>query len=271
MKRYKYRFQTISCLALSPRDYQGFYKDAGDFETKDICISNHRDKLGNPKNNINIIYPFYQYGTYPKYDPKHTQYYIPGSSIKGAILAKNSTNADEESGIRFMVDDVTVKSEDLRLHLLYKVQNMEPESKQAVELGEFFPNVAVEMLARGCDYTGEMFGDGEYIRQRLSSAQKATKEKLVMFIKLLNKAGTDGQRKVKESSKEKLKNMINGVEQILKEMEGNNDSFILLMGGYKGLTLSRLLSTIDGVKSAIYVDHVEGSYLPHGLVRIILK
>ncbi|MGG1611057.1 hypothetical protein [Paenibacillus sp. FSL K6-2441] len=271
MKRYKYRFQTISCLALSPRDHQGFYKDAGDFETKDIRISNHRDKLGNLENKINIIYPFYQYGTYPKYDPKHTQYYIPGSSIKGAILAKDSTEADEQLGIKLMVDDVSVKSEDLRLHLLYKVQNLAPESEHAIELGDFFPNVAVEMLTRNCEYTGEMFGNGEYIRRRLSCSQQATKEKLGQFIELLDNAGMNGRRKVKESSYVKLQNMQNGVKQILKEMEGNKDSFILLMGGFKGLSLSRQLSSIDGVKSAIYVDHVEGSYLPHGLVRIILE
>lgn len=57
----------------------------------------------------------------------------------------------------------------------------------------------------------------------------------------------------------------------MQEMEENNDSIIWLMGGYKGLTLPRQLLIIDGVKSTINVDHVEGSYLSHVLVRIILE
>ncbi|ANS75689.1 hypothetical protein AWM70_14685 [Paenibacillus yonginensis] len=129
--------------------------------------------------------------------------------------------------------------------------------------------MAVEMLTRDCEYKGEMFGNGEYIRERLSCSQQATKEKLGQFIRLLDKAGMDGQRKVKGRSYVMLQDMQKGAKQIVEEIEGNKDSFILIMGGFKGLALSRQLSTMDGVKSAIYVDHVEGSYLPHGLVRMI--
>lgn len=269
MKRYKYRLQTLSCVALSPRDHQGFYRAAKEFEDKDIRIFGHRDALGIAADKINIIYPFYQYGTYPKYDPEHTDYYIPGSAIKGAVLANESKSVEERANIRLMVDDILIQAEHLYLHRLYKVQNMAPESESAVELGEFFPNVAVEMLARDSEYVGEIFGDVEHIRGCLIRAQAATRGKLEQLVQLL-KLGMSGDRKIKGNTSVKLQNMVRNIEKLMNEIE-DNKSYILLLGGFKGLALSRELSSMEKAMSAIYVDHVEGSYLPHGLVRIIIE
>lgn len=275
MKRYKYRLRTLSCLALSPRDHQGFYLAANEFKKENLRISGHQAVTGTAADKVKIIYPFYQYGTYPKYDPKHTDYYIPGSSIKGALLANESKSAQERVKRRLMVDDIPIQAEHLHLHRLYKVQNMSPESKTKIKLEVFFPNVAVEMLSRGCEYDGEMFGDGEYIRECLKNAQTATRGKLEQLVKLL-KPLTDEEANIKQSIKQntdtldKLRNMIENIEELMNDRK-DNGSYILLLGGFKGLALSRELTNMENVKSGIYVDHVEGSYLPHGLVRIFNK
>lgn len=269
MKRYQYRLQTLSCLALSPRDHQGYYRAAQEFRLEELNLSPHGDKFETAADKINIIYPFYQYGAYPGYDPDHTDYYIPGSSIKGAILANESKSVGERTKSRLMVDDISLRAEHLHLHRLYKVQNMAPESESAIELDEFFPNVAVEMLARDSEYVGEMFGDGEHIRGCLSRAQAATERKLTGYVELLKSPKTK-DRKINENTYLKINNMVENIDKLLDEMK-KGKSFTLLLGGFKGLALSREISNIDNAKSAIYVDHVEGSYLPHGLVRIIME
>jgi CRISPR/Cas system CSM-associated protein Csm5 (group 7 of RAMP superfamily) len=74
MEKIKYTLSTLSSLIISPREGQAFYKEL-DFD--DVVTEDGKE--------INIIYPFYQYGIHDRYDPQQAKYYIPGSSIKGAI------------------------------------------------------------------------------------------------------------------------------------------------------------------------------------------
>lgn len=259
MKQFTYHIQTISSLVVSPRDHHGFYLAARDFQEKDIRKFSNDINIISALDKVNIIYPFYQYGEYPKYDPEHAQNYIPGSSIKGAIL---STKADKET-IRLLVDDIPIKASDLRLTPLYKLQNFSVDSEQAIELGVFFPNVAVEMLSHGSNYTGEMFGSDADIRNYLHHAQHETKEKLKNFIQILN---IDEKRMIKEKTKELIQDVLKNVNEILMEIERSNDSYIILAGGYKGLTLSRTFTEAEEVKGAVYLDM--STKLPHGLISL---
>ncbi|ANS75690.1 hypothetical protein AWM70_14690 [Paenibacillus yonginensis] len=63
-----------------------------------------------------------------------------GHRSKGLFSLRILRNQDQvyNPGTKLMVDDVSVKAEDLRLHPLYKVQNMESELDSAIELGGFF-------------------------------------------------------------------------------------------------------------------------------------
>ncbi|MBU5442520.1 hypothetical protein [Paenibacillus sp. MSJ-34] len=251
LRKFKYRLKTCSTLALSPRDHHGFYQSAGDFAIEDMVADSDLDK-----SRVNIIYPFYQYGTYSRYEPQRTTYYIPGSSIKGALAVQRS-----ETGLpRLQVDDIRIESEDLRLYHLYKVQNQE-----SAKIDVFFPNVAVEMLNADSLYSGELFCDREpdrYFRE----AQQTTRSKLHQ---LIQKIDNIYDQIIDEKSRSILSALRQNTHDLLDGLGGvNNSAFTLLLGGYKGLVLSVELNNTD-YHSAIYLDMKKK--LPHGLVQVMLE
>lgn len=256
-RKYHYGLNTLSTVVLSPRDHQGFYLDAGDFTSEDLEgeVSKHL------KRDVNIIYPFYRYGTYSHYAPTEAQYYIPGSSIKGAL----SRNFSETEKLRLMVDDIRLNREDIQLYHLMKVQR----DNDKFVINEFFPNVAVEMLCAGKQYTGELFCEEpeRYFRQ----AHQDTINKLQQLVKIINSMLKQAKG---ETNRNHLQELKNNVEYVLKNEKGSDDRYLLLLGGYKGLSLSVISNKFDevdqdGTKSAIYFD--EESMLPHGLVEITLE
>jgi hypothetical protein len=256
MRKYNYILKTLSALALSPRDHQGFYVAAGDFRVDDMQTHTDLDK-----DRVNIIYPFYQYGSYSRYDPKTAQYYIPGSSLKGAIRS----NASRGGGSKLLVDDIAVDSGRLLLCNLYKLQNLSKESDKSIKLDIFFPNVAVEMLAADTDCRGELFSD-ESIYDSLREAQNKTKEKLNQLLGKINVIFAD---KRSEGCTDLLEELSGNIKSIISAIEHQHEKeFTLLMGGYKGLALSGVFDNPD-FNSAVYLD--VSKKLPHGLVHVILE
>ncbi|MET3504103.1 hypothetical protein [Halalkalibacter oceani] len=260
LRKYKYRLKTYSTLILSPRDHQGFYKAAGDFVPEDMQVSEHVNKK-----TVNIIYPFYQYGTYPRYSPAATQYYIPGSSIKGALPRIGA----EEGKPSLMIDDIRVKSEDIQLYQLQKVQNISKEDTPT-EIAEFFPNVAVEMLRADAEYAGELFYNMSKSKNKpecyFRETDQATKTKLKQLVQRIN--GIYNQVK-KEEDMHILNELRTNIQAILNDSKtDSNNQFLFLLGGYKGLMLSAI-STKDDYNSAIYLD--KPKRLPHGLVQVTLE
>ena len=110
MKEIKYEMQTLSSLILSPRSGQALYKDVDEFETASE-VSNNKGK------EVNCIYPFYQYGEYEKYHPQDAEYYIPGSSVKGALLKDNNRNILMAEDVYKRQAKVCVRLRDFRRNL----------------------------------------------------------------------------------------------------------------------------------------------------------
>ena len=83
-----------------------------------------------------------------KYHPKDAEYYIPGSSVKGALLKDNNRNI-------LMADDIQVKNSDIVLRNLYKAQHI--QEKATAEFSVFFENVGVEMIKAGANLQGSLY------------------------------------------------------------------------------------------------------------------
>ncbi|TKH42543.1 hypothetical protein C1I60_17220 [Paenibacillus terrae] len=261
LKRYEYRLKTLSKLAMSPRDHQGFYLAAGDFKRENILKrmspDGETDKNAE-ENKVNIIYPFYQYGGYSAYNPDSTQYYIPGSSLKGAMLS----HCTGQFASRLLVDDIQVKSKDLQLTQLNKLQNLSKETNESIILQPFFPNVAVEMLAAGCEYIGELFCEEE-IHIYLQAARRGTILKLSQLRDKLSVVSKE--IRIDDETRRYVNQLKNNIQSII---DDSREACTLLLGGYKGLALSGVFKNaeFDKLDTAVYVDLP--SYLPHGIVQI---
>lgn len=258
VKEYAYRLETLSSIILSPRDHQGFYRDIDEFGTEDLGCFDDVDI-----DKIKIIYPFYQYGTYPQYNPDETQYYIPGSSIKGAIC----------SGAKLMIDDITIESRMLQLRNLHKVQNIPREGGQSdggkqITLDRFFPNVAVEMLNSANELSGVLFCE-EQPSRLIAAAQENTMRKLEQFKKQIDLVLNLHTAKIKDDCKSTLLQLKNNIQELARQVNTRSEgTYIINLGGYKGLALSGVFKQND-FQSAIYID--KNAILPHGLVKINLK
>ena len=247
LKKYEYELETISDLVLSPRTQNCFYRGQHFDSADNLHLSD----------NVKMIYPFYQYGTYERYRPNEAQYYIPGSSIKGAI--------GEHA---LMADDIKIERRvDICPKTLYKIQHLSDEPNQAdsthPRLEEFFPGVAVEMLSAGSRLVGTMFSQTDPC-ESLETAQAATKQKLDQLVEAIGSIIGEGEPQIKSGSF--LTNLRDNI-QALQTKAGQDDRFLLLLGGYKGLLLSSIVKE-KGRIGGIYVD--EKRALPHGLVWVKL-
>lgn len=246
-KKYSYRIETLSSVVLSPREHEAVYmgKEAINIGTK-------------------IIYPFYQYGNYQEYSPENSRYYIPGSSIKGAVGQPN-----------IMIDDVPVKRSQISLNNLYKVQYIpQPEeinnSDKTLTADIFFKNIKIEMLNALECLQGELYSEVDP-STIFAEAHKTTIQKIEQwsnrfkpYIKDVAHAGNAAV----SSQKISLDQVWQKVNKIVYEAEDFKGSFfLLLLGGYKGNALSGIFQE-KAFKSSVFVD--ENTKLPHGLVKILL-
>lgn len=239
---YSYHLNVLSAVILSPREQEAFYTDS------------------TGEKNFNIIYPFYQYGTYEKYDTENAQYYIPGSSVKGAI-----------GEAQIMVDDIPVPGQSIDLRHLYKVQNIPEHGREAegngkIKVEKFFPKIGVEMLRAGTQLDGELFCCQD-INGILGRAHMETIKKLESWSdrfpaeQPLCSSIQKLEDKEEEKEFERVKQNINSI------INGKGNSYLILLGGYKGKLLSHVFEK-EVEKCGVYVD--KKTFLPHGLVEIKL-
>lgn len=262
MKKYNYELKTLSTMILSPRGQGAFYlnkklADGGDegyIQVKDI------DK-------IKILYPFYQYGLYDEFNHQTAQYYIPGSSIKGAIGCSS-----------LMIDDIRISNENVKLKHLYKIQgipDLTESAKQSKLSGAeiFFPMLAVEMMDAGVSCKGDLFSEcnpagvleaTHHKTERKLKQMADYSKKVLNFCDDKTEMATDG-----ESGRAGLKKYLDHISDLLyqaKNLEKN--TYFMFLGGYKGLLLSDVFESFQG-SSAVYVDAQRN--LPHGLVQLTLE
>jgi hypothetical protein len=246
MQRFKYELTAISSVIASPRSNLAFFPE----------IEGYKDKV-----DAKIIYPFYRYGDYQCYEPNQAEYYLPGSSVKGAL--KGGRDCKES----FYVDDIMLKPEYIVLRNLYKVQNLNTEKDSVIKI--FFPDIKVEMLKKDIKVQGDFYcKDMKMIEDIFLESNKLTKRKIENMITYLKEI-------IKKEKKQTL-DVGNGLIEAIEEMKEKLEILfekdnVHLIGGYKGL-----LHAIDGkyledeFKSAIYIDYEE-SGLPHGLVTLELE
>lgn len=200
-----------------------------------------------------MVYPFYQYGAYKKYDPEQGDYYLPGSSVKGALQRRNSMEN------YLMADDVLVSNSDIVFRTLWKAQYLEMESKAVFE--PFFDNVGIEMIKGGTVLYEEIYSQekSEFLNV-LESACQDTSDKINQtcgYIQML--FGQDYST---------------GFKKILERVEKNLYSFQLegegiVVDGYKGL-LHSIMPGHDRNENhgGLFVDF--DTMLPHGFVKLEL-
>lgn len=260
-KKSRYRLETLSAVILSPREQEAFY-------------------LNETYKGFKMIYPFYQYGDYKAYNPERAEYYIPGSSVKGAI-----------GEAQIMADDVSVSGGSIDLRCLYKVQNIK-EPEEGLQKGvniraeAFFPNVGVEMLKAGVRLEGELFCKGNNVKDIIANTHTATMNKLSQWLQqfqmeqcasAIKNEAPKGEKKIPlvqiwkntsliydEYRRDKNKNAAEG--EVLSRTDCGN-AFLLLLGGYKGKLLSHTFKG-EAPDSAVYVDYE--TRLPHGLAVLEL-
>ena len=252
-KKYKFTLNPLSTIILSPREQSCFLCN-----NKEMKKINGQDGRFSYTDSIKFVYPFYQYGMYEEYEPSNAQYYIPGSSIKGAVGS---------SLISF--DDIRVDGQNISLRNLYKLQNIRTDSaEEKPKLGIFFPKVAIETLDSGTELNGELF-TGENPVAVLQDAQQRSTDKLKQLLKQINAIllKYEGEsREIKE--KDILCLMKSKLETLLREISSTDQRrYLIILGGYKGLNLSGVFP--HEAAGAIYID--TENKLPHGLAWIRLE
>lgn len=249
MKKITYTMQLLSSLIVSPRAGMALYRGIDEFcEAPELEVV---DPASVKTREVKVIYPIYQYGEYKKYDPKHARYYLPGSSIKGALKSKKAAFGS------FMVDDVMIPNASVSLRNLYKAQYLEDET--AAEFRTFFDNVGVEMVQDGTELQGELYvEEGVTFSDILRLANKDTKEKMKQMMDYLQMLL--GKNYESDSIKSILAQVESGLACCL------NKDDIILVGGYKGLLHSILIDhRMKELTGGLFVDFK--TMLPHGIVK----
>lgn len=300
MQKYSYQLETLSSLIISPRASLAFYdgvefnvavtneKIENDPINKIIFGNNQEIKYKNEfidLKKLKIIYPFYQYSTYEKYDPINANYYVPGSSIKGAIIS----NRD----IHLMVDDIPLSNTQITLRNIYKVQylkcrkdatisktnetagaNQQENKPKSAIYEPFFDYIGIEMVKKGISLDGEFITDQNL--SFLDTAEKATIEKLKNMKKYIEQILKLDHNCITAKIKNELEKVNKNLENLNKNGCTSNKEFLILIGGYKGLLLSiektiEKKDTLDDLveeNGGVYLD--PETYLPYGLVKLKL-
>jgi len=249
MEKITYKLIALSSLIVSPRASAAFYEELADFSLQEI----KDDTKYLTKAKLKVIYPFYQYGEYAAYAPKSAEYYLPGTSVKGALRQGDSIPGG------FMADDVPVHNDSIVLRNLYKAQYLEDEQKACFVV--FFENVGVEMIKANVELTGEFYvKERESAEALFKAASKSTRVKLNQMLGYLR------ELEERKYSKELLGELHRAVNNLSPLLDAND---IFLFGGYKGLLHSmELKDSQKEIAGAVFLD--PETMLPHGLAKIEL-
>ena len=290
----KLKFTTVSPIILSPRMEKALYKGV-DF--KEIDGNSKNLKLKNV-DSINIVYPFYSYEDryllWKKCFSSVEDYYIPASSLKGALLVSKKYQDDNILRSKSIFRDTNISKDYLELKNLYKFQylyqkaeginTVENKDKQSLvyktpKFEPFFPGVAIEMVGKGKKFESDILLkpeiSEELFKKKLDESFSITKTKLENYIKEIELREEDinlwienGNLKQEEGKKE---NFLSQLEEIKEKIKSLIDRKLLFLGGYKGIlgSLTRKLDEIQKVKNGFYID--EETMLPYGLVEVFYE
>lgn len=250
METISYQLTTKSSLIISPRDSLAFYKELKEFSPQQVKDDSNYLMV----NKLKVIYPFYQYGMYTQYNPDSAEYYLPGSSVKGALCQGSAASTT------LMVDDIEIPNEDIVLRNLYKVQYLNDDKNACFK--PFFDHVGVEMVRAGASLEGEFNLDGtEQAKTLLTAANELTRIKMRQMKEYLCELEKGDYR---QGLSEYFRQTVEKLSSLL------DDGNIFLLGGYKGLLHSmEVRGALLDTAGAVFLDPETG--LPHGLVTIELQ
>lgn len=281
----KLKFTTISPVILSPRMEKALYKDVDFKEVKEI------EKV----DNIKVVYPFYTYESrdllFEKCFSYAKEYYIPASSLKGALLESKKSRDENSFRSKILFQDIKISKEYIELKRLYKFQYLYQENKEKnsddkqeivykiPKFELFFPNVAIEMISSGKEFEGEILLKSgvseELFKSKLDESFLITKNKLNNYIKeieerikIINSWIEDGKLERQVEDSEGNENYIEKLKSIQKRIkEIQNRKNIIFLGGYKGIlgSLSEINNT-QKIRNGFYIDRE--TMLPYGLVEV---
>ena len=266
----KLKFKTISPVILSPRMEKALYKGV-DF--KEIIM---KDTKIEKVENINIIYPFYSYEDRDLLSESiflyANEYYIPASSLKGALLGSKKDEKENSFRSKLLFHDVKIS--DIKLKNLYKFQYLyekknNNEKNKTPKYTIFFPGVAIEMLESKKEFESEILIKSSEIKKDFCDKLKEnfgiTKIKLKNYIAEINKV--ENQEKNQEEYMKKLNKIKCNIQ---KKLDSNKN--MIFLGGYKGILGSLSQSDLSQqnkeprITNGFYID--EETLLPYGLVEV---
>ena len=242
LQKYRIKLTTYSPLILSPRE-------------QNVITTTKEGK-------IQYLYPFYQYGEYDS--TENPQYYIPGSSIKGAIGKSNIGSQ------RLLVDDIRLNSDFIEKRSLTKIQKIDIKNKgnKTIKDEVFFPMLKVEMLRSNVEVEGEMFCNGS-LNETLERMDQESRNRIETWdqyqLKIISELFDQKDKRTQfealiESPVKKLK--------ALEEKIGK-PAHLLFLGGFKGKILAgvkQLEAKNELIPVSFYID--KETSLPYGIVNI---
>ena len=293
----KLEFITVSPVILSPRIEKALYKG---IDFREVTDNTKNLKIEKEENiiNINFVYPFYSYEDRDLLPEKNfsyeSKYYIPASSLKGALLVDKTDKDESMLRSKILFRDISIGSQYIELNNLYKFQYLYQEvegennngqenvnGKQKLEYKSpkfepFFPGVAIEMIGIDKEFKGEILLKSgiseETLNRKLEESYYITKIKLDNYIKeikqrieKINSWIKDG--KLKEDDEKEYINKLECVEQNIKSLV-KKDVKLIFLGGYKSIlgSLTTQLDKNKKVQNGFYID--KESMLPYGLVEV---
>ena len=263
MNKYNLKLKSISKIVVSPRSLKTLYKDV-DFEEKDM-IKPYLNILEEDKKKITVIYPFYNYNNKIEKMIKNPEYYLPGSSVKGAIFFG-------EKDIR--CDDIKLKKEDIVLDLLHKIIDYDEEKCQKNEKNlkipkykVFFENLGVEMINFDREFETTIVSLKEKdISKMLKEVNKKTIDKLKKFNIKISKVLNCLKNSEEKAAIDELKKISNKIGEKIKEFDNNEkNKIIAFIGGFKG-KVGTIYQMKEDTGTGLYFDNE--THLPYGLVEI---
>lgn len=284
------KFKTISSVILSPRGENTLYMGI-DFarieKNGNIGIESSGDKF-------KMIYPFYSYedrNFNSNYSFEFSEkYYIPASSLKGALLSNQSVNLHLE-GIdgnirrKILVKDIELKKTQIELNNIFKFQYLYQEKQEQQEikeseykykipkLEEFFPALALEMLKSEESFEANILlkiSEDEF-RDILKETFDTTKQKLERYMKEIGSRIAELKSWQKNRKVQDQNTLDEPIEQLQKIKEAikrqvSSGKNMIFLGGYKGILGSILVKSDVEIRNGFYID--VKTNLPYGLVEI---
>lgn len=280
------KFKTISSVILSQRAESALYEGI-DFKATE-------DK-------IKIIYPFYSY-EYRNFNAKNTfkfaeKYYIPASSLKGALLSEEANTENkifnEEIRKKILIEDIELNKSQIQLNNIFKFQYLYQQCKEfekennnsknkfkykAPKLENFFPTLRIEMLKSNENFEGNIslkISEEEFYN-KLKNVFITTKKKLKRYINEIDSKilEINSWKKYNNEDSNAFDEAIKKLEIIKKSIndEKDSDKNMIFLGGYKGIlgSISKDISSHKNIKiqNGFYID--TETNLPYGLIEVLV-